>query len=101
MPPDAQALAAIHAAFAEPADWQQDSLAPVACTVVPFHAPGELAFGRGTSAGRKGFEVPKTALPFRPINGDIVTVDTVVWRVIEVIDYREASAWRVFVEEAA
>lgn len=94
----ASSLADIHAAFALPVTWRQEGEAPVECTAVPFHDPGDRGFGR--SVGRKGFEVPKELLPFEPENDDIVVDGTDVWRVIEVINYREANAWRVFVEEA-
>jgi hypothetical protein len=88
------ALSAIHTAFAQPVTWQQQGEADVTCTAVLSHA----AESDYSSVRRRGYEVPVADLPFRPRNGDIVLDAGAAWRVIEVIDYDEAKAWRVFVD---
>jgi hypothetical protein len=90
----ATALSAIHGAFAQPVTWHQQGEAEVTCTAVLFHG----AESDYSSVRRRGYEVPLSSLPFKPKNGDIVLDDGVAWRVIEVIDYDEAKAWRVFVD---
>jgi hypothetical protein len=88
------ALSAIHTAFAQPVTWQQQGETDVTCTAIVFHG-GESEF---STVRRRGYEVPVADLPFKPKNGDLVIDGGTAWRVIEVIDYDEASAWRVFVD---
>jgi hypothetical protein len=90
----AEALLAIHRTFEQPVTWQQQGEADLACTAILFHG-GESEF---STVRRRGYEVPVTALPFKPKNGDIVIDSSTAWRVIEVINYDEVSAWRVFVD---
>ena len=94
---DVAALAAIHDTFCVAAVWHQDGQA-VSVTVVPFHSAGDDPFGVGGSVRRKGFEIPVAQIAFRPRNGDQIDVSGVLWRVIDVMEYEEALAWRVMVE---
>lgn len=96
---DAEMLADIHAAFAEPITWQQDSTI-VSVTAVPFDAGGDDQIGVGMSVRQRGYEVQLADLPFEPRNGDIITDNGRSWRVIDAMEYEEACAWRVQVEIA-
>lgn len=97
---DAAALADIHSAFAQPVSWQQDAVT-VAVSAVLFNARGDDPIGVGMSVRQRGYEIPVADLPFEPRYGDRITDAGKVWRVIDVMDYEEAEAWRVQVESAA
>lgn len=97
---DAAALADIHSAFAQPVSWQQDALT-VNVTAIAYNARGDDQIGVGMSVRQRGYEVAQSSLPFEPRYGDIITDDGLTWRVIDVMDYAEATAWRVQVESAA
>lgn len=96
---DGAALASIHSAFAQPVTWQQDGVS-VDVTAVPFNAHGDDPIGVGMSVRQKGYEVPYSSLPFEPRYGDIITQSGRAWRIIDVMEYDEAEAWRVQVESA-
>lgn len=96
---DAAALADIHSAFAQPVSWQQDAVS-VNVTAIAYNARGDDQIGVGMSVRQKGYEVSQASLPFDPRHGDIITDDGLSWRVIDVMDYAEATAWRVQVESA-
>ncbi len=96
---DAAALADIHSSFAQPVTWQQDS-ASVSVTAVPFNARGDDQIGVGMSVRQRGYEVQLADLPFEPRYGDVITDSGKLWRVIDVMEYEEANAWRVQVESA-
>ena len=96
---DAAALADIHSAFAQPVSWQQDA-ATVNVTAIAFNARGDNQIGVGMSVRQRGYEVTQASLPFVPRHGDIIIDDGLSWRVIDVMDYAEATAWRVQVESA-
>jgi hypothetical protein len=95
------ALASIHAAFAQSVSWRQDGESPFDCTAILFHGIPNSHYDAGSSVRKRGYEVQTSALPFRPRNGDLVIDDGTAWRVIEVIDYDEAEAWRVYVDKRA
>ena len=96
---DAAALADIHAAFAQSVAWEHDSFV-VDVPAVPFNARGDDQIGVGMSVRQRGYEVRKCDLPFEPVYGDIITDADKQWRVIDVMEYDEANAWRVQVESA-
>jgi hypothetical protein len=97
---DAAALADIRAAYEQPVDWSQDGTTIVGVMGTLFHQGGDDPFGTGGSVRRRGYEVPVALLPFRPRNGDQIVDAGEAWRVIDVVDYEEALAWRVMVERA-
>ena len=68
--------------------------------LMPFHDAGDDPIGVGRSVRQKGYEVRKADLPFAPVNGDLIICEGCDWRVIDMMDYEEADAWRVFVEKA-
>jgi hypothetical protein len=94
---DMSALSDIAAAFAQPVTWQQNGQT-VPAAAVAFNTRGDDPIGTGNSVRQRGFEIPKASLPFEPANGDLITDDGQQWRVIDVMDYDEARAWRVQVE---
>jgi hypothetical protein len=94
---DTAALNDIHAAFAQPISWQQDA-AQVNAVAVVFNARGDDPIGDGMSVRQRGYEIQQNALPFEPRNGAIITDAGTQWRVIDVMEYDEARAWRVQVE---
>ena len=94
---DSAGLAAIHAAFAVDIEWLQDGVA-IQTSAIPFHAAGDDPIGVGLSVRQKGFEVRRADIAFKPQSGAEIEAEGVVWRVIDVIDYEEADAWRVMVE---
>lgn len=96
---DAAALADIHAAFAQPVTWRQDGTI-VDVSAVLFNGHGDDPIGVGMSVRRRGYEVRKADLPFDPRSGDNITDSGQQWRVIDVMEYDEAAAWRVHVESA-
>ena len=98
--PDSAALKAIHDAFAVSAEWMQGSDVVADISIVPFHDAGDDPIGVGRSVRQKGYEVRKADLPFNPVNGDLIICEGSDWRVIDMMDYEEADAWRVFVEKA-
>jgi hypothetical protein len=96
---DISALSDIAAAFAQPVTWNQKSgLSNYATSAVAFNARGDDPIGTGNSVRQRGYEIPKASLPFQPANGDTITADGQQYRVIDVMDYEEARAWRVQVE---
>lgn len=97
---DIAALNDIHAAFGEPISWQQDS-AQMNVAAVVLNAGGDDPIGDGMSVRQRGYEVQKSDLPFEPRHADIITDSGQQWRVIDVMEYDEANAWRVQVESAA
>jgi hypothetical protein len=94
---DISALSDIAAAFAQPVTWKQNAQT-VATKAVAFNARGDDPIGTGNSVRQHGYEIPKVSLPFQPANGDTITDDGQQYRVIDVMDYEEARAWRVQVE---
>lgn len=97
---DAAALQAIHDAFAVAADWTQGASVISEIRIVPFHDAGDDPIGVGRSVRQKGYEVRKADLPFVPANDDVIDAEGKIWRVIDMMDYEEADAWRVMVEKA-
>jgi hypothetical protein len=97
---DLAALQAIHDAFAVPVEWTQGSTVVSDISAIAFHDPGDDPIGVGRSVRQKGFEARKSDLPFEPALDDQIDDAGVIWRVIDVMDYEEAAAWRVMVEKA-
>lgn len=94
---DLSALTDIAAAFSQPVTWTQNPTV-VNVRAVLFNARGDDPIGTGMSVRQRGYEIPQAALPFEPKNGDVISDAGQDWRVIDVMDYEEALAWRVQVE---
>lgn len=98
---DLQSLDAINAAFAGPVTYAQGATVLADVPAIPMNNAGAGLFGDGGNIRQRGYEIQWADLPgLTPVNGDLITDDGQQWRVLEVINYREAAAWRLPVEEA-
>lgn len=97
---DLQELADNRAEFAGPVTFTQGATVRPDVDAVPMNGAGAGLYGDGGNIRQRAFEIGWDKLPgITPKNGDLIDDGDTVWRVIEVINYREAAAWRLPVEE--
>lgn len=94
----AAALAAISKTFAITITYRFEGQ-EVEAKAVLYHPPASELDGLGGATARsRGYEIARAGFALTPRNGAQIVENGVIWRVIEVIDYEEASAWRLMVE---
>lgn len=94
------AAGAIHSTFAAATiDVLPNSGPPLTnISAIWFDYAGDDPFGDGRSVRQRGYEVQKSDVPNRPLNGTIIVAVAGRFRVIEVRDVQDALAWAVMVE---
>jgi hypothetical protein len=94
------ALAAIHAAFAEPVVYSGAGLDEAAITAVPTEAAADAYQGPGATTRKQAFEVPFSFLPSDPSKTDTLVHDGLRWRVNDITRRDDVAAWLLVVERA-
>jgi len=98
---EAAALAALQEQFGSLVTYTGAGLNGSFVQTIKSDAPGLIAQGFDGRARQVSFEVPKSALPTKPANGDrILDADQQAWRVTDVTDRGDVEAWLLVVEEA-
>lgn len=94
------ALAAIHAAFADPITYDGAGLDAGEITAVFSEMEAGQFMGPGKTAKRVVFEVQFEDLPGAPAKGDTIVHETGSWTVIDIDPRRDVQAYWLSVEEA-